>query len=238
MNTTIQVNGGMFDSTSVVETVDGFPRGNKAVDAAFFAQMMRCFYADGIIRPGDGAFAVSPGNGTSLQVSPGCAWILGHMAWLKEAATLPLSPDHTYTVCLRLHPAAGYFTLESVEDDTSLPRRDGEAWDLVLAKVTLAADAGAVTEAMITDTRMDKTLCGPVVGAADSLDNVSYAISSGAVGGLTADDLLPKSGGVMTGILQAANDTTGASAVRNIRYGYTLPDSLAEGEIFLLLADR
>ena len=43
------IDGGMFDSTSVVETVDGFPRGDKAVDAAFFARMMRCFYRDGVV---------------------------------------------------------------------------------------------------------------------------------------------------------------------------------------------
>jgi hypothetical protein len=91
---------------------------------------------------------------------------------------------------------------------------------------------------MIADKRYDKAVCGPVVGAADALDHVSYALNSGAVGGLSAGDLLPRSGGVMTGKLQAANDSTGASAVRNIRYGYTLPDTLAEGEIFLLLADE
>ena len=46
------IDGGMFDSTSVVETVDGFPRGDKAVDAAFFARMLRCFYRDGVLRRG------------------------------------------------------------------------------------------------------------------------------------------------------------------------------------------
>ncbi len=34
------VYGGMFDSTSVEETVGGFPRGNKAVDSAFFAKLI------------------------------------------------------------------------------------------------------------------------------------------------------------------------------------------------------
>lgn len=238
MNTTIQVNGGMFDSTSIVETVDGFPRGDKAVDADFFAQMMRCFYSDGIIRPDDGVFSVSPGEGLTLSVSPGCAWILGHMAWLKEAVLLPVTAGHTYSICLRLHRTAGYFTLEAVEDAEALPRRDSEVWDLLLAEVTVSPEAGVVTNAMIADKRYDKAVCGPVVGAADALDHVSYALNSGAVGGLSAGDLLPRSGGVMTGKLQAANDSTGASAVRNIRYGYTLPDTLAEGEIFLLLADE
>ena len=238
MNTTIQINGGMFDSTTIIETVDGFPRGDKAVDADFFAQMMRCFYTDGVIRPDDGQFSVSPGEGLTLSVSPGCAWILGHMAWLKEKVILPVAPGHTYTVCLRLHRTAGHFTLEAVEDIAALPRRDSEVWDLLLATAVIPGDAGSVTNAMLNDKRYDETVCGPVVGAVDALAHVSYALNSGAVGGLSADALLPKSGGIMTGKLQVANDSTGASAVRNIRYGYTLPDTLAEGEIFLLLSEE
>ena len=31
----VPINGGMFDSTEVVETVNGFPRGNKAVTLRF-----------------------------------------------------------------------------------------------------------------------------------------------------------------------------------------------------------
>ena len=238
MNTTIQIDGGMFDSTAIVETVDGFPRGDKAVDAAFFAQMMRCFYKDGIIRTAEGAFAVTPGEGLALAVSPGCGWIFGHMAWLKETVRLPVLSGHTYSICLRLHRTDGYFTVEAVEDTAELPLRNGTEWDLLLANVTVPADSSVVTAAMITDTREDESVCGSVSSAADVLGNVAYALNSGAVGGMTAEELLPRSGGVMTGRLQAANDNTGASAVRNIRYGYTLPDSLAEGEIFLLIAEE
>ena len=60
MQTTINVPGGMFDSTKIVETADGFPRGDKAVDAAFFARMMQCFYSDGVVRPGDGGIIFFP----------------------------------------------------------------------------------------------------------------------------------------------------------------------------------
>jgi len=44
----IPVNGGMFDSTRIIETVEGFPRGDKAVNAEFFAKMISCFYKDGM----------------------------------------------------------------------------------------------------------------------------------------------------------------------------------------------
>ena len=41
----------------------------------------------------------------------------------------------------------------------------------------------------------------------------------------------------MTGTLRAASDTTGASMVRNISYGTTVPTTLADGELFIQLAD-
>jgi len=237
MNTTIAVYGGMFDSTSIVETVDGFPRGDKAVDAAFFAQMMRCFYSDGVIRPTDGSMAIVPGEGLTVQVSPGCAWVYGHMAWIREVVQLPVDAGHIYGICLRLHRTAGYFTLEAIEDPQNLPRREEDVWDLLLGTIEIPGGSGAITASMITDKRYDSAVCGAVMSSADSLQAVAYASDSGAVGGVTADNLLPKTGGVMTGMLRAANDGTGVSAVRNIRYGYTLPESLAEGEIFLLLSD-
>ena len=68
--------------------------------------------------------------------------------------------------------------------------------------------------------------------------SVAYAADAGAVGGMAAEELMPRTGGRMTGVLEAENDTTGAPAVRNIRYGTVLPEVPAEGEIFILLAEE
>ena len=212
------IDGGMFDSTSVVETVDGFPRGDKAVDAAFFARMMRCFYRDGILRPTDGGFAVLPENGMSVRIAPGVAWIGGRMAFLDEAASFPLTAGCAYAVTVRLDLDHGAFSVEVTEDNGSAPVRTASITELLLARVSVPAGAETVTAEMITDKRMDDTVCG-------------------AVGGLTAEMMVPRSGCTMTGVLRCGNETAGASAVRNIRYGKTLPDTLADGEIFLLLAD-
>ena len=57
------------------------------------------------------------------------------------------------------------------------------------------------------------------------------------LGGAAASEYLKKSGGTMTGTLRAASDTTGASMVRNISYGTTVPTTLADGELFIQLAD-
>ena len=95
-----------------------------------------------------------------------------------------------------------------------------------------------VTEDMITDRRMDGTVCGAVNSPVSGLDSVAYAAEAGAVGGISGEELVTKSGCRMTGALYAAADTTGAPVVRNIRYGTVLPDTAADGEIFILLAEE
>ena len=224
------IEGGMFDSTSVVETVDGFPRGDKAVDAAFFARMLACFYRDGVLRPDTGSLAVVPGTvGVSVTVQPGIAWIGGRMAYLDEAASFTLAAGKTYAVTLRLDlDLRAFFLVAEEEDGTAL----------LLARVQVSAGETAVTAAMITDKRMDEAVCGAVDSLMAGLQSVAYAANSGAVGGLTAEGLVPRSGCTMTGVLRCGNESAGASAVRNIRYGTTLPADLADGEIFLLLADE
>ena len=237
MQTTINVTGGMFDSTSVVETVDGFPRGDKAVDAAFFARMMKCFYSDGVICPSDGYLQVMPGDGLALTVRPGCGWIDGHMAWVKEAVTAAVEAGHRYQVILRLYRTEGRFVLLFGEDFSGITRSE-TVWDLLLASVEVPAGTAAVEDAMISDRRFSKSVCGAVDSPVSSLQSVAYAADAGAVGGMAAEELIPRTGGRMTGVLQAANDTTGAPAVRNIRYGTVLPEVPAEGEIFILLAEE
>lgn len=237
MQTTIDILGGMFDSTTVVETVDGFPKGNKAVDAAFFAKMLQCFYSDGVVRPGDGHLQVLPGEGMRLQVTPGCGWIDGHMGLVAETTSAYVEAGHSYLVTMRLHKADGKFTLCFLEDQNAITRSD-TLWDLLLAIVTVPTGAVVVTSAMIQDKRTDGTVCGAVNSPIDGLDAVSYAATAGSIGGIAGSALVTKAGGTMTGTLVAKNDTTGAPAVRNIRYGTALPSSMEDGELFILLAEE
>ena len=227
------VNGGMFDSTQAVEEVGGFPRGDKAVDAAFFAKMFSCFYKDGII--GENSFRVTPTSGLSVQVAPGIAWAYGRMAWQQSALTFTLGAGKTWTILLRLNTAAGEFTCVATDSSAGLPNRTESVCDLILAEVTIPAGASSITA--VTDTRADTAKCGVVTSAVDALGTVETARTAQNLGGSAASAYLKKSGGTMTGALRAAADTAGASVVRNISYGATVPASLANGEIFIQLAD-
>lgn len=239
-NTIIEIPGGMFDSTEVVETVDGFPVGNKAVGSDFFAKMISTLYTNGIAMPnGDAAgFKVAAGGGMYLTVAPGAAWINGYMAWNKETVRLPVTAGKSYTVCLRLNLNDGTTTILCAEDPAAgaYPVRNGMIHDMILAKVSLPDNAVTAGEADLEDCRYDSSLCGVVTGAAESVGTVGFAADAGMLGGTAAGAYLKRAGGVLTGKLTAAPDGTGVSAVRNIGYGTTLPDDLREGEIFILLA--
>ncbi len=236
----LPVFGGMFDSTTVVETVNGFPRGDKAVDSSFFAKMISSFYSDGILASGEygqKGFLITPAGGLTVSVSPGIAWIRGYMAWMKEPQKLVLAPGHTYTVVLRLNTASGEFTLVAAEDASSLPINSELIRDLVLAELRIPANQTVITAGMITDTRADLEQCGFVTCTVDALQTVPFAEDAGSLGGIRENVFLRKTGGTMAGQLTAAREATGISTVRNIAYGTTLPDILEEGEIFILLSE-
>lgn len=158
---TEEIGGGIFNSTSVTETVNGFPKGNKSVDAAFFAKMLSCIVSDGIVRGEGEEFRVYPGGDLSVTVTPGIAWGNGYMATLDEDVYFELENGHEYTVFLRFNGTNGTAKLMVFEDNYGvIPMRSASVCDLVLAKVTVGEDTVDITETMIEDVRDDRTLCG------------------------------------------------------------------------------
>lgn len=229
------VKGGMFDSTSVVETPSGFPRGNKAVDSAFFAKMISSFYADGVLR--DGGYAVTPSGGMSISVGGGVAWIRGYMAWLEESVSATLEAGKAYAVLIRLNIPAGEFKLIITESTATLPTRTDNIIDLIIAEISVPAKTTAVTAAMITDTRADSDKCGYVSNAVEGLGEALHSVNSDRLGNTPAAGYLQKSGGMMTGSLIASAENSGSSVVRNISYGTDVPKTLADGEIFIQIGE-
>ncbi len=222
----LPISGGMFDSTEIVETADGYPRGDKAVDAAFFAKMISCFYKDGVW--GSDSFMPSLGSGLTLKIGGGIAWIRGYMAWQKTDTELTLTPGETYSVVLRLDTLAGEFSLVAKTDTTILNNEYEE--ELLLAVVTVPAGATALSGKMISDKRRH------VTSAVDALSTVDLAENANMLGGLRPADYMKTAGGTLTGDLRAKSDSSGMSVVRNISYGTNLPDTMVDGDLFILLA--
>ena len=228
------IDGGMFDSTEIVETPGGFPRGNKAVDSAFFAKMISSFYSDGVLY-GD-SFAVTPAGGLSVTVNEGIAWAHGYMAWMSTPYTAVLTAGATYYAVVRLNVTLGEFSLIITDQTSSLPTRTSSVCDLIVAEITVPAGASSISSAMINDSRADRQKCGFVRNAIDALSVAAHSEDSDSLGGEEAAAYVKKSGARMTGALYASADSSGTSLVRNISYGTTVPQSLQSGEIFILIS--
>lgn len=238
-DTIIEITGGMFDSTEVTETVDGFPVGNKAVGSDFFAKMISTLYGNGVAVNGDEkALKITAGSGMNLLCMPGAAWIHGYMAWNKEILPLPISGGQNYIICLRLNLSAGTYSIVCAENPAPevYPVRNDILYDLVLAKAAVPENAVSGSDASIEDCRYNIELCGVVTSAADGLNTIAFASNAGLLDDHTADEFLLKAGGSMTGKLLAAAENTGIAAVRNISYGTSVPENLRNGEIFILLS--
>lgn len=161
ITTEASLTGGMYDSTRVVDTVNGFPVGDKAISCAFIASMISSLIGDGVIDTGNGDLSVVPAGGLAIRVKEGTAWACGYMARLDGTLTAELTAGHEYTVFVRQDYALGEATVCICEDnDGTIPVRRTGTHDLVLARVKIPAGALTVSEAMITDYRADSSKCG------------------------------------------------------------------------------
>jgi len=173
----MSLKSGIFNSTELVTTESGLLRGNKAVDAEFFAKMISSLFSSGIVKNenSDGfAPSVTPGT-MKIVTSPGACFLEGHFAYdnAKETRTFSVSQsDRCAARVMRLDTVDGSIkvlwrdcirygdVLVSREDSAELPVREGNIYDLVTCVVDIPAGATALTDDMLTDTRADAVLCG------------------------------------------------------------------------------
>lgn len=171
---------GLFDSTEIVETIDGYPRGNRAETADFFAKYFSNFISNGVFANPSTNFKVMAQSGLTVVVRPGVCFINGYMAWdtAEETHTFAAaSEQQDWYFVQRMYLPDGTITKMWVQDNsgTTLPVRTATTYDLVLAMVRLPAGASNITDSMITDYRYDNSRCGIVHAAVDHIDTTELA---------------------------------------------------------------
>ncbi|MDD3231347.1 MAG: hypothetical protein PHE09_19365, partial [Oscillospiraceae bacterium] len=115
------------------------------------------------------------GSGMSVVVQPGSAWINGKHYYNDQALTLAIGIadgqlNRVDRVILQLNTSgrvinakikAGTPASSAVAPDL---QRDADAYELSLATVAINAGAIAISQANVTDTRLDTSVCGAVTG--------------------------------------------------------------------------
>ena len=128
---------------------------------------------------------VTAGTGMSVSVAAGRAWIEGYLYLLDTAKTLTIanadaSNERRDIVVLRLDLTARTITVQVVTGTPAAQpvapaiTRNADVYELELAEISVPAGTSSITQALITDKRLDDTVCGITVSAVQHISTASY----------------------------------------------------------------
>lgn len=165
-----------------------FPYGSVAHDRRYKSSDFRAYYAqligNGVIYSNSNALKVSEGGGMSLLLGVGGAFIEG--VGYRNTAALSVTLDtadgalsridrvvirndyksrKTYTAVLK-----GTY---SAQPQAQALTRNADAYEIAVADVLVAKGVVSITQADITDTRLNKELCGIVTGLIEQADTTA-----------------------------------------------------------------
>lgn len=159
--------------------------GDRKYDASWFALYFSRFIGNGVFpTPSNGLQVIADVN-MRVVVKPGDGWINGH--FLNNDSDYTLTLDNADGVLkridrivMRLNHLTRTMNEIIVKKGTfaSTPvapplQRDTEYYELALADVYISAGATTITQANITDQRLNKDLCGIVHGTVDQVDTTT-----------------------------------------------------------------
>lgn len=156
---------------------------DRLYDADSFAEWLRKFFTTGVF---DGELQVTSGGGMDVSVSSGYANINGKVRFFDSATKLTLATaGATYpridTIVVERNDTDRQITIKAITGTYSAnptapaPVRANNVYQIVLAQIYVAAGATAITQANITDTRSDNSICGIVTGTVKEMDYSQFA---------------------------------------------------------------
>lgn len=169
-----------FDSRILSYDADGMPIYDRVSNAEHFAKLLSSFLCNGIF--GSEMCEVLVDTGMSVTVGKGNALIEGRFAYLEVPETLTVQASEGYsridTVVLRRDLSSDVnFIVADIVKGTAASNptrpaltRDGTVWELGLADILVPANSTAVSQANITDTRLENARCGLVAAILTDVD--------------------------------------------------------------------
>lgn len=136
-----------------------------------FANYFKLFIGNGIFIQDSNQLQVESVAGMNIKVNPGWGFINGY--WYNNSEELNITiPVNTFTVdrydlvVLRKDLALREISIVYLENETNI-RRDGNYYDLALAKIRIPVGSASISNSNITDKRSDEEVCGFVKGLVD-----------------------------------------------------------------------
>lgn len=152
--------------------------GDREYTTDFLADWVKSFISNGVY---NGELAVTAGDGMTVKIPAGRAWINGYYYHNDSELTLAIaSADGVLarkdTVVLRWDVNARNITAQvltgTFASNPVAPKivRNSEQYDLKLAEISIPAGTTKITQSLITDCRLDNDVCGIVHAVIDQID--------------------------------------------------------------------
>ena len=155
---------------------------NSEYNSDWLAKYIASFIGNGVY---DGELAVATGDHMQAIIPSGRAWINGY--FYRNDGNLALAIDNADgvlnrkdTVVLRWNINARSITAQvlkgisaSIAEAPAIVRTV-EQYDIKLAEISIPAGTTAITQSLITDTRLDNSVCGIVTGVIDQVNTTTF----------------------------------------------------------------
>ncbi|TQR27209.1 hypothetical protein C7Y47_23625 [Lysinibacillus sphaericus] len=158
--------------------------GDRRYDAKFFAEYFASFIGDGVFPNPSNGLQLVEGTGMQTILKVGKGWIKGY--YVINDSDYIIKHDIADGVLKRIDRVVmrlNYLTRQieivlkkgSQASSPTAPaiQRDAEAYELVLADVLINAGTTQINQGLITDQRLNKSLCGIVHGIVDQVDTTT-----------------------------------------------------------------
>ena len=152
---------------------------DRLYDADSFEEWLKKFFTTGVF---NGDLMVESAGSMVVTVGTGYANVNGKVRFFDTVDNVTLNPANgTYpridTIVVERNDTDREITLKYVQGDYSgatptatAPVRTANIYQIVLAQIYVGVGVTEITQADITDTRADTSLCGWVVGTVDEVD--------------------------------------------------------------------
>ncbi len=175
-----------FDSTVTFDTENN-PIYDRTYSADVLARILRKYFKDGVFSTQEDCLRVVEATGMNVTVNPGDCMIQGRHGYLETPQTLAIGTadpalKRIDLVVLRLDLSVNELSIkpavvvgsEAVNPVAPALTRNSTVYELALAEVYVGANVTAISQAAITDARLDSTRCGVVASIIGDTDTSTY----------------------------------------------------------------
>lgn len=176
---------GFFNSNITGYDDEGMPIFDRAQEASFFARYFSNFIGNGIYPNPSTGMQILANEGMNVIVSNGYCFINGYFGWIEETEPEILTVQASETlpridrVVARLNLVERVIELVIKKGTASSNpiapdiERSLDYYEIALADIRVNTNVGIITQANITDLRLDNELCGIVTGVIDQVDTTT-----------------------------------------------------------------